>query len=184
MDWLTADNIKSVLALAFMVYAAALVIVKLTPTPKDDEALEEVSKILRFVARLFGLDIHQGVNKPNANGGTGKALSVLLACCLLAGCAQSLQQIHKDPRAEVVLANKTFAVTVSGLADLRASGIINKELALKIDPIIQEGAALLFDWQSAILEGRNQPGAWDELQLILARLAALEAQAQARKEKK
>lgn len=116
--------------------------------------------------------------------GTGvisKVLSVAILCGLMASCS-TMQAIHTSPRAEVVAANKMFAASVSSLADLRASGIIDAELSGKITPVIKEGKDFLFEWQTTVLEGKNQPGAWDEMQLILARLSALEAQAKAKKQ--
>lgn len=59
MNWLQA-NAVNVLAVLGALYAAALAIVKLTPTPRDDEALAKVSPILKALAGLFGLDLKQG----------------------------------------------------------------------------------------------------------------------------
>lgn len=92
-DWFTEDNIKAVFAVLGGLYALALVIVKLTPTPKDNEALAEVSVVLKALAKLFGLDLTQGRNtspgsgKAGASGGAVKLCAVLLLAGLLAGCA-------------------------------------------------------------------------------------------------
>lgn len=65
MQWI-ADNGERILAVLGAAYALALVIVKLTPTPKDDAALEKVSGVVRVIAGLFGLDLKQGRVAPPA----------------------------------------------------------------------------------------------------------------------
>ena len=45
-------------------YAVARAIVAVTPTPKDDEALEKVNRLVRLIAKLFGLDLKQGRKLP------------------------------------------------------------------------------------------------------------------------
>lgn len=52
MEWLTA-NYKSILELVAMVIAIASVIVKLTPTVKDDNFLKP---IIKFVGKWVALD--------------------------------------------------------------------------------------------------------------------------------
>jgi hypothetical protein len=43
-------------------YVLARLIIALTPTPKDDAALERISPFLRVLGALFGLDLKQGLN--------------------------------------------------------------------------------------------------------------------------
>lgn len=46
------ENIKTILAFLGAAYGLALLIVKLTPTPKDDEIL---SKVYNFVHKIIGI---------------------------------------------------------------------------------------------------------------------------------
>lgn len=43
-------------------YVLARLIIALTPTPKDDAALERISPFLKVLGALFGLDLKQGRN--------------------------------------------------------------------------------------------------------------------------
>lgn len=54
MDWIKA-NWEHILAAVGALYLAALAIVKLTPTPKDDEALAKIATVAKGIAFLFGL---------------------------------------------------------------------------------------------------------------------------------
>ena len=60
MGWIQ-ENSVNILASLGALYMLALAIVKLTPTPRDDEALEKVSPILKALASVFGLNLKQGV---------------------------------------------------------------------------------------------------------------------------
>lgn len=51
-------------AIVGALYAIARVIVSLTPTPKDNIALEKIGVQLRAIAKVFGLDLTQGISKP------------------------------------------------------------------------------------------------------------------------
>lgn len=44
-------------------YSIARVVVALTPTPKDNVALEKIGVQLRAIARVFGLNLTQGRHK-------------------------------------------------------------------------------------------------------------------------
>ena len=61
MDWIT-KHIIELFAIAGALYTAARLIVALTPTPKDDAAVEKVGGILKMIAKVFGLDLKQGIN--------------------------------------------------------------------------------------------------------------------------
>lgn len=65
MEWIK-NNWEHVLALVGAAYVLALAIVKLTPTPRDDEALEKVSVFLRALAVIFGLNLKQGISAAQA----------------------------------------------------------------------------------------------------------------------
>lgn len=70
MDWIN-ENWEHILAAVGALYLAALAIVKLTPTPKDDEALAKVATVAKGVALVFGLKAKAAPpNKPE--GGAGK----------------------------------------------------------------------------------------------------------------
>lgn len=62
MDWLK-DNAVAIAAVLGAAYALARTIVALTPTPKDDKALEKVGIVLKALAKGFGLDLKQGREK-------------------------------------------------------------------------------------------------------------------------
>lgn len=61
LAWLLAHKaaIGSIIGAA---YVLARLIVALTPTPKDDAALEKISPVLKVLGALFGLDLKQGLN--------------------------------------------------------------------------------------------------------------------------
>lgn len=54
VNWIK-DNWGDVLKVLGALYAALLIIVKLTPTPKDDELLAKVQGLILKVAGLFGV---------------------------------------------------------------------------------------------------------------------------------
>jgi hypothetical protein len=56
------DNIQNLCVIVAAVYIIARIIVAVTPTPKDDEALKKVNVLLRTVAKAIGLDLKQGIN--------------------------------------------------------------------------------------------------------------------------
>lgn len=59
MDWIT-ENYVGIAAFLFAVYGTARAFVALTPTPKDDAALEKVGVLVKTVAKILGLDLKQG----------------------------------------------------------------------------------------------------------------------------
>ena len=44
-------------------YTAARLIVAITPTPKDDAAVAKIGAFVGTIAKLFGLNTKQGINK-------------------------------------------------------------------------------------------------------------------------
>jgi hypothetical protein len=62
MDWIQT-HIVEIFAIVGAVYTVARTIVALTPTPKDDIALEKVGILLRTIAKTAGLDLKQGIEK-------------------------------------------------------------------------------------------------------------------------
>ena len=63
MEWLKTHYVE-IFAVIGALYSIARVIVALTPTPKDNIALEKIGVQLRAIAKVFGLDLTQGVSKP------------------------------------------------------------------------------------------------------------------------
>jgi len=59
------EYIVGFFAIVGALYAIARVIVALTPTPKDNIALEKIGVQLRAIAKVFGLNLTQGVHKKN-----------------------------------------------------------------------------------------------------------------------
>ncbi|MHA1592423.1 MAG: hypothetical protein ACTSUP_08130 [Candidatus Heimdallarchaeaceae archaeon] len=57
------DHYVTVFAIVGEIYVVARLVVALTPTPKDDKALDKVGFWLKQIASLFGLDLKQGINK-------------------------------------------------------------------------------------------------------------------------
>lgn len=58
------SHVDDMLAVLFAAYALARAIVALTPTPKDNAAVEEIGKFVSLLAKFFGLDVTQGRGKP------------------------------------------------------------------------------------------------------------------------
>lgn len=68
MDWLTKENVMFFGPLLFfavtgLLYIIARLIAAFTATPKDDEALEKVGKVLKFIWKGMHIDIRQGKKK-------------------------------------------------------------------------------------------------------------------------
>jgi len=85
MEWITA-NFQNILAAFVALYFIARAIVIVTPTPKDNEALEQVGIGLKVIAKLFGLDLTQGINTEPPSDGTKpiiKALVILFSLSIL-----------------------------------------------------------------------------------------------------
>lgn len=151
MKWLIA-HAQELFAIIGVLYVAALMIVKLTPTPKDDLAVEKVGKWLNGLAKLFGLDIKQGINTPTNK--TGNLLILFLGISVFSGCA-----MFSDHRTSLVGAQKTFASTVKALTVLNENGCIGQEEAVVIDTAIQYANAGLKAWEAAILQNDKGVGA-------------------------
>ena len=57
------DRITEISAIIGALYVIARVIVALTPTPQDDEALKKVAKWIKLLTMVTGLNIKQGLKK-------------------------------------------------------------------------------------------------------------------------
>jgi len=62
MEWFEA-HITEVFAAVGAVYAAARLIVALTPTPKDDAVVGKIGAVVRLIAATMGLTLNQGIGK-------------------------------------------------------------------------------------------------------------------------
>jgi len=62
MEWLQ-DHITEVFAAVGAIYAAARIIVVLTPTPKDDAVIGKIGAVVKLIASTLGLTLNQGVGK-------------------------------------------------------------------------------------------------------------------------
>lgn len=79
-----------------------------------------------------------------------RSVAVLLALCLLCGCA-TLGSIADDDRAQYLAAQKTFTAMVSALADLRAAGTFTEAQADRLTEGISAGKDILLLWSTALL---------------------------------
>lgn len=59
LEWIWASK-AAIMAALLATYAAARLWVAITPTTKDDKALEKLNPILQKLAKLFGIDPTQG----------------------------------------------------------------------------------------------------------------------------
>ena len=179
MEWLQ-ENVGQLATIVGMLYALARVIVALTPTPKDDKAMADVSVLLKTIASIFGLDLKQGVEKkpPNASGGfvSGSALSLLVCLSIsimvaLPGC------ITTDARANLVAGNKVFAGTVRMLTVAVKANEFNAEEVEQISTLVHQGEQALADWEAAIMRGEDPVSYTTLFNAVLDRLFAYEQQA-------
>jgi len=154
MEWLTNHYVE-IFAIIGAVYSLARLIVNLTPTPADNAALDKVAGFLKVVGKVFGFDLTQGVNtlpvytKKNKGNAT-VVLLLFITLIVPIGCA-TYQDIHKDPRAECVAAQETFAAIVRSLAAMRKEGVFNETSVEKISILISAGRDVLDDWHANVL---------------------------------
>lgn len=175
MEWLQ-ENIGQLATLLGLFYAVARIVVALTPTPKDDKAMKEVSVFLRALAAAFGLDLKQGIEKkPPGSGTAGKSLTLIVCLSMLPimsmpGC------ITSDVRANLVASNKVFAGTIRMLTiAVKADEFDDQEIE-QISVLVHQGEKILADWEAAVLRG-DDPVPYAELfSNVLDRLLLYEAQ--------
>lgn len=164
INWIM-QNYMQIFAIIGAFYSAALMIVKLTRTPKDDEALEKVGAFIKALSVVFGLDTRQGLNiKTNTEAdfptaaGAGKILSILFLCMLMAGCA-GLSKLTPQEKGLVVcddfmtqhfqLQQQSQAI----LADAAAPAGIKKIVAEEINPKINKLHGLIVDYCTIVVAG-------------------------------
>ncbi len=182
MDWIM-ENYVEIFAVIGAAYSLTLMIVNLTPTPKDNYALEKVGVVLKVLAKLFGLDLTQGINTKGIEGPPRKkgrryydgVMSLMIFIILVGpGCA-TLETIHFDPRAECVAAQEAFAAIVRGLTEIKAQGVFDEAEVEKITILIHEGRDILDKWYADIIEGKPvSPDNWGRVQSIMKELTVYE----------
>ena len=62
MIWIK-EHYVDIFAIIGACYSVARMIVALTPTEKDDVVIEKAGAFLRTIAKMFGLNLEQGINK-------------------------------------------------------------------------------------------------------------------------
>lgn len=151
VDWIT-NNLTDVLAVLGALYLVALFVVKLTPTPRDDEALKEVSGLLRAVAKVFGLDLKQGREKKlKPKRPDGEILGIVLvgSMLLLPGCASAGDQYQASSFA--------FVAAVDAATELRKAGKLTEAEVLAIGAAIDQGNKTLNLWAEALKAEKDYP---------------------------
>lgn len=159
MEWI-AENISEIGAVLLAAYALARTIVILTPTPKDDKALEQVNAVLRGLGKVFGLDLKQGINsKPSISDSKpskakmGIIIYLLLSLCVT-GCSPAFKS---NPEAQLLSSQKSFAATVRILTDLQMAGEFEPEETEQISMLIHAGEDYLVEWQNALEQNESKP---------------------------
>jgi len=162
IEWIQA-NYVAMFAIIGVIYTAARMIVVLTPTPKDDAALDKIWVILKMLGKAVGLDLKQGREaKP-----TNKVLSAILLLCLTLGCQPG---IKGNDRAEILIAQKTFTVTVEILTEMQKLGKFESETTQRLTILIHEGQEYLARWVLAIEAGECKPYLGDSISDIIRQL--------------
>jgi len=163
----------SIFAVVGALYTLALAIVKLTPTPRDDAALAKVSPWLQGLAKLFGLDLKQGIASAPASQVKLLApvlLPALFAVALVASVA-GCTTARSTPQSQYVAAAHTYAVTVQALTTAQQAGQLNPDNLPAITAAVHTGRELLDAWAAALAAGQDAPDLAASLQGILAQLA-------------
>lgn len=162
MEWIT-DNLEwltptTVLAM----YIIARIIVILTPTPKDDEALEKVSGLVRALAKTFGLDLKQGRKLP-------VILITATALMCATGCA-TFDAFRNKPAAQYKLTKTAFVECVDVLAMLRSQGKFDESESAAITRVIKLGQEVLNKWADALIDGKDYPNGYSLMLPVITQL--------------
>lgn len=155
MDVLQEIVSKYHLVEAFAIMGAlmgiARVIVAATPTPKDDKALDKVSGVLKGIAKVFGLDLKQGINKT-------KGITLVIMCSVLfSGCA-TIKGIGEDPAKQYQMTALAFTECVNVLASMKRNNALDPQDIKRADESIKLGRDVLKRWNEALKNGRSYPG--------------------------
>jgi len=131
-------------------YGVARAIVAATPTPKDDEALKEVNKLVRVLAGIFGLNLKQGITKKLP------LLIVVAGLTLSPGCA-TIEALSKDPAAQYKVSKMAYVETVDILIRLQKAGKLDKDEKAAAIRVVEMGREVLDGWAEALEQGKDYP---------------------------
>jgi hypothetical protein len=150
MEWLIVleENWIWICPTLVALYGIARTIVAVTPTPKDDEALNQVSRLLRLIAGLFGLDLKQGRKL------TG--LIIIAGVALSPGCA-TIEALSRDPAKQYKLAKIAYSETVIVLIEMKTKGKLDKDETASAGRVIKLGREVLRNWENALIKGEGYP---------------------------
>jgi len=170
IEWLRIHYVE-IFAIVGFLYSAARIIVVLTPTPKDNVALEKVAVWLRGIAKVAGLDLTQGV--------TGKkfaAPTLLLFCSLLMiGCNSGIQN---NPRAQLLVAQGTFVGVVDGLITVGEADQLGDDETADISRCIDKAHLYLMFWEDALEDGQGTSGIPKAFDAIIFKLIGYKMKAE------
>lgn len=148
LDWLI-EHWTEIVAVAGAIVIIARIIVKLTPTPKDDAILAKVIEVLKTI----GLSLADTPRKPPP-----AALILLLLLPLVAGCAQSARHDFITQAVTDSLVQQDALVTLGGEAAASAKAKadqdqtrLDKALMLDIEALAKQTFATDAERQAAIL---------------------------------
>lgn len=186
MQWLN-DNYVTLLAIVGGLYTVARLIVSLTPTPKDDAKLAEVTVWLKSLAKLVGLDLKQGIKKKNGSGGTtglSGLLILVVPLLIFQGCgSKSWSVINNNPRAKFIAYGKVFKTTVDSCNILIQEDVITDFKVMdEIVALAEEGYGYLGEWEAHLsISGNPPPDLLKTFYKCLTRLSDIETEYVAKK---
>ena len=160
INWLE-ENWIWICPFILALYGVARAIVAATPTPKDDEALKKVSRVLRLIAGLFGLDLKQGRKLP--------AIIIIAGIALSPGCA-TIKAFGKDPAKQYKLSKVAYSESVSILVILKKTGKLDKDETAAANRVITIGREVLCKWEDTLIDGDDYP---DGMTLIVPVISQL-----------
>lgn len=161
MTWI-AEHYIEILAAIGALYSVARIIVTLTPTPKDDAALDRAWGGLRALAAVFGLDLKAGVSSEPKRP-PSKLPSILLVGALsFAAVAATATQtgcvaLREDPGAQFQAASLSYVAAVDAAIELRRAGKLTPEQIDAVGVAVHQGRAILEAWGAAIKAGEDYP---------------------------
>jgi hypothetical protein len=161
------DLLLTIFTVVGALYTGARIIVLLTPTPKDDAYVAHVGKVLRGIAKGFGLDLKQGINLDPP-----KAAMLIIGCSLLLGGCYS--DLSGSPEAEYLAASKTYTATVQSLTDLKKANKLDEGDVELITVLIYECRDYLRKWADAVQAGKEKPDGYEFFENALDKLLYFE----------
>jgi hypothetical protein len=94
-----------------------------------------------------------------------KLLPLMAGLILLSGCATM-----DDPRAELLIAQRSFIAVVNSLSDLKDTETIDGDDVITITSLIHAGDEVLDDWTALIIEEKRSPRVIETFHYILEKL--------------